>query len=93
MMVGTASLSNSKRFPASSASRRICPVMLPLGCQHSCAGVGDDDVRLELDQLGSERRQAVPGPRGETVGQADGLPLHIAQLLQALPEGREATPS
>jgi hypothetical protein len=49
-----------------------------------------DDVTLAPNQVGRERVQPLlPALRGSVV-QRDGLPLHVAQLVERLPEGFEA---
>jgi hypothetical protein len=40
-------------------------------------------------QVGGAGRQPVELPVGVTVLQEDGLPLHVAEVTQALPEGVE----
>ena len=51
-----------------------------------------EDVWGELDQLGGQGGQPVDLARGIAVRKAEVLPLHIAQVVQALPEGRKAPP-
>jgi hypothetical protein len=54
--------------------------------------VRPDDVRGESDELGSKGRKPVELVLGIAVFQQDVLPLHIAQVTQALLEERKATP-
>src|SRR5262249_13159231 len=58
-----------------------------LGRQHRLLGAGDQDVRLELDQLGGQGGKPIPLVRRVAVLQADGLPLHIAEVAEPLPKG------
>ena len=47
-----------------------------------CGGVRmqPEDVRRELDQLSSQRREPVDVPLAITIVEEDGLPLHIAEI-------------
>ena len=49
-----------------------------------------EDVRREVDQLHKQGREAVSVVLAIAVGEADGVPLPIAQVAQALLEGGEA---
>jgi hypothetical protein len=49
-----------------------------------------DDVWGALDQLGGEARKPVDHVGGIVVCKLDVLPLHIAEVAQALLEGRKA---
>jgi hypothetical protein len=60
-----------------------------LGRHHGLGRGQPDDVRRELDQLGGEGRESVGVVLGMAVCEADGVPLHIAQVAQALLEGLE----
>jgi hypothetical protein len=60
-----------------------------LGCLRSGRGPGNDDVHLQANELGGERRQPFRPPLREPVLDRDGLTFHIAQFAQPLPEGLE----
>jgi hypothetical protein len=60
-----------------------------LGRQHGLGGVGDNDRRLELDQLGGQGGESVPLVRSIAIRQADVVPLHIAEVAETLPKGIE----
>ena len=48
-----------------------------------------EDVRRELDQLSGQRGEPVSMPLAIALIEADGLPLHIAEVAQPLLEGQE----
>src|SRR5215470_10768478 len=67
-------------------------LLLPCFCGYESGprcGESDHDIRFELDQRSSEAGEPAPLPRGVAMLQADGLSLHVAKLVQALPEGTE----
>jgi hypothetical protein len=62
-----------------------------LGCARVGRRRGDDDVHLQADELGGERRQPFRSALCKPVLDCDVLAFHIAQLAQPLPEGLELT--
>ena len=61
--------------------------------RHRAAGRrGDQDVHLETDQLGRERGQPVDPPGRVALLEDDVVTLDVAELSQAVPEGREPRP-
>ncbi len=58
-----------------------------LGCLRSGRAPGNDDVYLQANELGGERRQPLGPALCEPVLDRDILTVHIAQLAQPLPEG------
>ena len=60
-----------------------------LGCRRSGRAPGNDDVHLQANEFGGERRQPLRPALCEPVLDRDVLAFHIAQLAQSLPEGLE----
>ena len=52
----------------------------------------NDDVHLELDQLGRQVGEAVEPSFGPSGLEGDVLPFHVAELAQAPTEGRGTLP-
>ena len=49
--------------------------------------MSNNDIRFEVDQLGSQGRKPVPLIFGKAILQMDGLALDIAELAKALRKG------
>src|SRR5215470_3163882 len=57
-----------------------------LGRQHPNCRPGEEEVGSQVDQLGSELGQRLGLALGITIREADGVPLYVAEVVEALTE-------